>query len=52
MKAKSSYSGVVAETAAKGALGVFAIVSAFIGGFVIWSAAGIGGAIVDFIRNF
>jgi hypothetical protein len=51
MKAKSSYSGIVASTTAKGTIGIFAGISIFIGGFVAWSAAGFGNAIVQFVRS-
>lgn len=51
MKAKSSYSGIVVETAAKGAIGFFSVMAVFIGGLVVWSAAGVGGAIIEFIKG-
>lgn len=51
MKAKSSYSGIVAHTAAKGTIGIFSAIALFIAGFVMWSAAGVGGAIVEFFKH-
>lgn len=51
MKAKKSYSGIVASTTAKGSIVIFAGIVVFIGGFVAWSAAGFGNAIVQFVRS-
>lgn len=51
MKAKSSYSAIAVETAAKGTIGIFSVMAVFIGGFVVWSVAGVGGAIIEFIRS-
>lgn len=51
MIAKSSYSGIVASTTAKGTIGVFTAIAAFIAGFVVWSAAGVGGAIMQFVES-
>lgn len=51
MKAKSSYSGIVASTAAKGTIGIFSAIVFFILAFVVWSAAGVGGAVVEFFRR-
>lgn len=50
MKAKSSFSGIVAQSTAKGAIGICIAVSAFIVGFFLWSSAGVGGAIVQIIK--
>lgn len=51
MKAKKSYSGIAASTTAKGSIVIFAGIVVFIGGFVAWSAAGFGNAIVQFVRS-
>lgn len=51
MKAKSSYSGIVASTAAKGTIGIFSVITLFIIGFVVWAAAGVGGAIIEFFKR-
>jgi len=51
MKAKSAYSGIVATTTAKGTIGIFAGIMVFIAGFVAWSAAGFGSAVVQFIKS-
>lgn len=51
MKAKSTYSGIVANTAAKGTIGIFSAIALFIVAFMVWSAAGVGGAIIDFFRG-
>ena len=51
MKAKSSYSGIVANTAAKGTIALFSAIALFIVGFVMWSAAGVGGAIIEFFKH-
>ena len=51
MKAKSSYSRIATEAAAKGTIGIFVGIAVFIAGFVAWSAAGAGGAIVAFVKG-
>lgn len=51
MKAKNSYSGIVASTTAKGSIVIFASIVVFISGFVAWSAAGFGNAIVQFVKS-
>lgn len=51
MKAKSSYSGIAASTAAKGTIGIFSAIVLFIMVFVAWSAAGVGGAILHFLKG-
>ena len=51
MKAKSTYSGIVASTTAKGTIGIFAGLAVFIGGFVAWSAVGFGNAILQFVKS-
>ena len=51
MKAKKSYSGIVAGTTAKGGIAILAGIAVFIGGFVAWSAAGFGNAIVQFVKS-
>lgn len=51
MKAKSSYSGIAADAAAKGTIGIFAAVTVFVAGFVVWAAAGVGGAIIAFFKG-
>jgi hypothetical protein len=51
MKAKSSYSRIAADAAAKGTIGIFIAITVFVAGFVAWSAAGAGGAIVAFFRG-
>lgn len=51
MKAKGSYSGIVASAAAKGTIGFFSVIAVFIGGFVAWSGAGVGSAIIEFIKG-
>jgi len=50
MKAKSSFSGIVVQSTAKGAIGICIAVSAFIVGFFLWSSAGVGGAIVQLLK--
>ena len=45
MKAKSNFSNLVAETAAKGSLAIFAVIGIFLAGFITWSAAGFFNAI-------
>lgn len=52
MKAKSSFSGIVAGTAAKGTIGLFAVIAVFIAGFVLWSAAGVGSAIIELVKSY
>lgn len=52
MKAKSSYSGMVASTAAKGTIGIFSVITVFIIGFVVWAATGVGGAIAAFLKGW
>jgi hypothetical protein len=49
MKAKSNFSSLVEESAAKGTIGLFGAITLFIGGFVVWSASCLGGAIVNLI---
>jgi len=49
MKAKSNFSSLVEESAAKGTIGLFGAITLFIGGFVVWSASCLGGAIVSLI---
>ena len=49
MKAKSNFSSLVEESAAKGTIGVFGAVTIFIGAFVVWSASCLGGAIVNLL---
>jgi hypothetical protein len=51
MKAKSSYSRIAADAAAKGTIGIFIGITVFIAGFVAWSAAGVGGAIIAFVKS-
>lgn len=50
MKAKSNFSKLVEESAAKSAIGFFGAITVFIGGFVAWSAACMGGAIVNLLH--
>lgn len=50
MKAKGNFSRLVEESAAKGTMGIFAAITVFIGGFVIWSASCMGGAIVSLLN--
>lgn len=47
MKAKSNFSRLVDESAGKGTMGFFGAITIFIGTFVVWSAACLGGAIVN-----
>ena len=47
MKTKQNYSSLMEEAAAKGAIGVYAIIVAFIGAFAVWSALCMGGAIIN-----
>lgn len=47
MKVKENHSSLAEEAAAKGAIGVFGGIAVFIGGFVVWSACCMGGAIVN-----
>ncbi|MCM2359223.1 MAG: hypothetical protein NDI77_13830 [Geobacteraceae bacterium] len=47
MKAKGNFSKLVDESAGKGTMGFFGAVAVFIGAFVVWSAACMGGAIVN-----
>lgn len=49
MKAKSNFSKLVEESAAKSTIGIFGAITIFIGGFVVWSAACMGGAIVQLL---
>lgn len=49
MKAKSNFSKLVEESATKGTIGIFGAITLFIGGFVAWSAACMGGAIVNLL---
>lgn len=51
MKAKSSHSGIMVSTAAKGTIALFSVAAFFIVGFVVWSVAGVGGAIVEFFKH-
>lgn len=51
MKAKNSYSGLVATTTAKGSIVIFAGIVVFISGFVAWSVTGFGNAIVQFVKS-
>lgn len=50
MKAKSNFSRLVEESAAKGAMGFFGAITIFIAAFVLWSAACMGGAIVKLLN--
>jgi hypothetical protein len=47
MKAKSNYSSLVEEAAVKGTMGGIAAVTIFVGGFLVFSASCLGGAIVS-----
>jgi hypothetical protein len=49
MKAKGNFSRLVEESAAKGTMGVFGAIAIFIGGFVVWSASCMGGAIIKML---
>lgn len=49
MKAKSNFSKLVEESASKGTMGVCGAITIFIGAFVVWSAACVGGAIVNLL---
>ena len=49
MKAKSNFSSLVEESAAKGTIGLFGAITLFIGGFVVWSASCLGGAIISLV---
>lgn len=49
MKAKSSFSGIVVDTTAKGAIGLATAIAVFIACFVVWSVAGVGTAIAQLI---
>lgn len=51
MKAKSSFSGIVVGTAAKGVIGLATAIAFFIACFVVWSAAGVGTAIAQLIGS-
>lgn len=51
MKAKSSFSGIVVNTTAKGAIGLATVVAGFIACFVMWSIAGVGTAIAQLIQQ-
>lgn len=51
MKAKSSFSGIVVDTTAKGAIGFITALVVFIGCFVVWAAAGVGTAIAHLIGD-
>lgn len=47
MKAKGNFSRLVEDSAAKGTMGLFAAITLFIGGFVVWSISCVGGAVVN-----
>ncbi len=47
MKAKSNFSQLVEESAARGTMGVIAAITVFVGAFVVWSASCMGGAIIN-----
>lgn len=49
MKVKENHSSLAEEAAAKGAMGLFGGIAVFIGGFVLWSASCMGGAIIDLL---
>lgn len=51
MKAKSSFSGMASGAVAKGTIGIFSAVAAFVAGFIVWSAAGLGGALITLIAH-
>ena len=47
MKTKQNYSSLMEEATAKGIIGVYGAIVAFIGAFAVWSVLCMGGAIVN-----
>lgn len=51
MKAKNTFSHFLEKSTANTAIVVFGAAVLFLGGFIVWSASSLGGAVVDVVRQ-
>ncbi len=52
MKAKNSYSSLVAKGSARGAMGMFGAIGVFLTVFIIWSFTCFGGALLALVKKY